>query len=123
MLSHPDDLTIMVEAVKINLNIFAQQAFDHFRGKPLFPDQVKPNDKKIEDFVRNNVNHVYHPVGTCKMGHDKEAVVNDRLQIHGIAGFRVVNASIMPTLVAGKINAPTIMIAAKAAAMILADNR
>ncbi len=123
MLSHPDDLATMVEAVKINLNIFSQQAFDDFRGKPIFPNQVKPNDKEIEDFVRNNANHVYHPVGTCKMGHDQEAVVNDRLQVHGIAGLRVVDASIMPTLVAGNTNAPTIMIAAKAADMILADNR
>lgn len=122
MLSHPDDLTAMVDAVKINLNIFSQQAFDDGRGKSIFPTQTNPSDKEIEEFVREKANHVYHPVGTCKMGHDKDAVVNDRLQVHGITGLRVVDASIMPTLVAGNTNSPTIMIAAKAADMILADN-
>ncbi len=122
MLSHPDDLTAMVEAVKINLNIFSQQAFDDGRGKSIFPSKAKLTDEEIEGFVREKANHVYHPVGTCKMGEDKDAVVNDRLQVHGIKGLRVVDASIMPTLVGGNTNSPTIMIAAKAAEMILADN-
>jgi len=122
MLSHPDDLATMVEAVKINLNIFSQQAFDEGRGKSIFPSKTKLTDEEIEDFVREKANHVYHPVGTCKMGQDKNAVVNDRLQVHGIKGLRVVDASIMPTLVGGNTNSPTIMIAAKAAEMILADN-
>jgi choline dehydrogenase len=122
MLSHPDDVSAMIEAVKINLNILSQQAFDDSRGKSIFPTQKNPSDKEIEEFVRAKANHVYHPVGTCKMGHDKDAVVNDRLQVHGIKGLRVVDASIMPTLVGGNTNSPTIMIAAKAADMILADN-
>jgi len=122
MLSHPDDLTAMVEAVKINLNIFSQQAFDEGRGKPIFPSKAKLTDEEIENFVREKANLVYHPGGTCKMGQDKDAVVNDRLQVYGIKGLRVVDASIMPTLVGGNTNSPTIMIAAKAADMILADN-
>lgn len=122
MLSHPDDLAAMVEAVKINLTIFAQPAFDDGRGKSIFPNKSALSDQEIEDFVREKANHVYHPVGTCKMGKDKDAVVNDRLQVHGIERLRVVDASIMPTLVAGNTNSPTIMIAAKAADMILADN-
>jgi choline dehydrogenase-like flavoprotein len=122
MLSHPDDLSAMVDAVKINLNIFSQQAFDDGRGKSIFPSQKNPSDKEIEEFVREKANHVYHPVGTCKMGNDQDAVVNDRLQVHGISRLRVVDASIMPTLVAGNTNSPTIMIAAKAAEMILADH-
>lgn len=122
MLSHPEDLSAMVDAVKINLNIFAQAAFDHCRGKSIFPRQQNPSDQEIEDFVKEKANHVYHPVGSCKMGHDELAVVNDQLQVHGIGKLRVVDASIMPTLVAGNTNAPTIMIAAKAADMILAHN-
>ncbi|MBQ0731655.1 MAG: choline dehydrogenase [Oleispira antarctica] len=122
MLSHPDDLAAMVNAVKINLNIFSQPAFDHGRGKSICPKQENPNDKDIEAFVREKANHVYHPVGTCKMGNDHDAVVNDRLQVHGIKCLRIVDASIMPTLVGGNTNSPTIMIAAKAADMILADN-
>ncbi|CCK75113.1 alcohol dehydrogenase putative [Oleispira antarctica RB-8] len=122
MLSHPDDLAAMVNAVKINLNIFSQPAFDHGRGKSICPKQENPTDKDIETFVREKANHVYHPVGTCKMGNDHDAVVNDRLQVHGIKCLRIVDASIMPTLVGGNTNSPTIMIAAKAADMILADN-
>lgn len=122
MLSHPDDMASMVDAVKINLNIFSQQAFEDGRGDIVFPSKRNPSDEEIEDFIREKANHVYHPVGTCKMGHDEQAVVNDRLQVHGIKQLRVVDASIMPTLVAGNTNAPTIMIAEKAAQMILADN-
>jgi choline dehydrogenase-like flavoprotein len=122
LLSHPDDLAAMIAAVKINLHIFAQKAFDDGRGKSLFPKQKNPSDQEIEEFVREKANHVYHPVGTCKMGNDQDAVVNERLQVHGISRLRVVDASIMPTIVAGNTNSPTIMIAAKAAEMILADN-
>jgi choline dehydrogenase len=122
MLSHNDDLAAMVDAVKINLNIFSQPAFDQSRGKSIFPSQKNPSDAEIEEFVREKANHVYHPVGTCKMGNDQDAVVNGRLQVHGISRLRVVDASIMPTLVAGNTNSPTIMIAAKAADMILADH-
>jgi choline dehydrogenase-like flavoprotein len=122
MLSHPDDIAAMIDAVKINLNIFSQPALDVGRGPSIFPTQTNLNDREIEEFVREKANHVYHPVGTCKMGNDKDAVVNDRLQVHGVARLRVVDASIMPTLVAGNTNSPTIMIAANAADMIMADN-
>ena len=79
------------------------------------------DDKDIEQAIREDADTVYHPVGTCKMGSDDMAVVDDKLKVHGIDGLRVVDASIMPTLIGGNTNAPTIMIGEKASDMILGD--
>ena len=73
------------------------------------------------EFARNNGQTTYHMVGTCKMGSDPMAVVDDRLRVHGIAGLRVIDASIMPTVPSGNTNAPTVMVAEKGADMILED--
>ncbi len=82
------------------------------------------SDTDIEQIIRNRADTVYHPVGTAKMGHDSMAVVApDSLKVHGIDGLRVVDASIMPTLIGGNTNAPTIMIAEKASDMILGNNQ
>jgi choline dehydrogenase len=95
--------------------------FDQFRGEELHPGTAMQSDGEIAEFLRNELETLYHPVGTCKMGIDARAVVDARLRVHGIEGLRVVDASIMPRVPAGNTNAPVMMIAEKAAEMIRAD--
>lgn len=121
-LAEPEDQQVMIDAVKLVRNIFAQEPLQSDTSHEFFPGEQVQSDEQILEFVRNKANTIYHPVGTCKMGHDKMAVVDDQLKVHGMKGLRVVDASIMPTLVSGNTNAPTIMVACKAAEMILADH-
>ena len=123
MLSHPDDMQVMVKAVKICREIFSQAPLANMIVKEIYPKSHCQSDQQIKDFIRSKANTIYHPVGTCKMGNDSAAVVDDSLSVHGIDNLRVVDASIMPTIISGNTNAPTIMIAAKAADMILADHQ
>lgn len=120
-LSAPKDIEVLVKAVKIGRRIFAASHFDPYRGAEYLPGPHIQTDEEIASFVRQTAETIYHPVGTCKMGQDPLAVVDDQLRVHGLAGLRVVDASIMPTLVGGNTNAATIMIAEKAADMILGE--
>ena len=91
-------------------------------GCELAPGEATTADEDLLNWVRNNAETTYHPVGTCKMGMDPDAVVDNELKVHGIIGLRIADASIMPTLTSGNTNAPAIMIGEKAASMILAAN-
>ncbi len=112
------DLRMMVECARISLDLFAQRAFDEYRGAPIFPATIPRSDAELVEFVRAKAETVYHPVGTCRMGSDDAAVVDPRLRVHGVDGLRVVDASVMPTLPSGNTNAPTTMIAERAADLI-----
>jgi choline dehydrogenase len=107
-------------SVTLLREIMAQAAMDPYRGAELFPGPEVKGDAEIDAWVRRAVETCYHPVGTCRMGRDSDpsAVVDDALRVHGVAGLRVVDAAIMPAIVSGNTNAPTIMIAEKAADMI-----
>lgn len=108
----------MRDAVWLTREIFAQKAFDAFRGPELAPGEDAQSDADIDAFVRSRAESAYHPSCTCKMGVDDMAVVDAETRVHGAEALRVVDASIMPSIVSGNLNAPTIMIAEKAADMI-----
>lgn len=118
-LSAEADLVTLREAVRIARRIVAQPAFDAYRGEELNPGAHARTDDEIDDFIRRTAITIYHPVGTARMGNDPMAVVDASLKVRGIEGLRVVDASIMPTLVGGNTNAPVMMIAEKAADLIL----
>lgn len=108
------------ESVKLSREIFAQKAFDPFRGAEVQPGPQVQSDAEIDAFVRRKADSAYHPSCTCKMGSpsDPTAVVDPQTRVLGLEGLRVVDASIMPSIVSGNLNSPTIMIAEKAADII-----
>jgi choline dehydrogenase len=117
-LTDPRDLEMLLEGAHLARRIAHCPAFDAYRGAEVRPGEKVDTEAEIRDHIRQSVETLYHPIGTCKMGKDSMAVVNDRLQVHGVANLRVADASVMPTLPGGNTNAPTIMIAEKAADMI-----
>ncbi|MEY2904125.1 MAG: hypothetical protein RJA52_141 [Bacteroidota bacterium] len=113
------DVKTMIKGYKLTELILSQWAFQPFRGAPFLPDKKLNSEDEIADFLRTNCETLYHPVGTCKMGVDEQSVVDPYLKVHGLQRLRVVDASVMPTIVRGNTHATTVMIAEKAGEFIL----
>jgi choline dehydrogenase len=120
-LSDPEDFRVLRDGIRLTREIIAQRAFDSFRGDEFAPGAAVKSDGELDGYIRANAATLYHPVGTCKMGSDEMAVVDSSLRVRGLVGLRVVDASIMPDITSGNTNFPAMMIAEKAAAMILGD--
>ncbi|MCP4433341.1 MAG: choline dehydrogenase [Gammaproteobacteria bacterium] len=118
-LSDVSDVGELVEAVKRIRELLVQRAFDDLRGRELRPGPEVTSDRDIEAYVRVNASTDYHPSCSCRMGVDEMAVVDAEMRVHGVDGLRVVDASVMPDIVSGNLNAPTQMMALRAADFIL----
>ena len=121
-LSTEADRKIAIDSIKVARKIAEADSLKKHILDEYVPGQSFISDEELLEAAKNNSQSIYHPVGTCKMGDDENSVVDEQLKVHGISGLRVVDASIMPELVSGNTNAPTMMIAEKAAEMILSDN-
>ncbi|MGY6534825.1 MAG: GMC family oxidoreductase [Pararhodobacter sp.] len=118
-LSDPRDLPALMRGARIMESVLESPALTPWRGRRLYPHDG--SDKALEADIRARADTIYHPVGTCRMGQDAMAVTDPNLRVHGVEGLRVVDASVMPSLIGGNTNAPTIMIAERAADLILAS--
>ena len=118
-LDHEDDRRAFRDGIHLTREIFAQPAFDPYRGKEILPGADVQTDDEMDDFVARNAETGYHPCGTCKMGTDPMAVVDPETRVHGIEGLRVIDSSVMPFITNGNLNAPTIMIGEKGADHVL----
>ncbi len=122
-LSDPGDMRVLLAGMRQTRRIFAQPALARHSARETVPGPEVESDADLEAFARARGGCIYHPVGTCRMGDDPMAAVDSRLRVRGIDGLRVVDASVMPAVTTGNTNAPTIMIAEKAAAMVAEDAR
>ncbi|MEP4892492.1 MAG: GMC oxidoreductase, partial [Aliiglaciecola sp.] len=119
-LTHPDDIAVMIDGVRKARDILSTSEFAQYGAREIGPGIAAQSDEEILAYLRKRAETIYHPIGTCKMGsvEDPMAVVDSQLNVKGVKGLRVVDASVMPSLIGGNTNAPTIMIAEKAADMI-----
>jgi choline dehydrogenase len=117
-LSAKEDLTQLIKGGKIAAKVMEQASLQKYTKTKGLPYN-REDEAALIDHIKQTLETVYHPVGTCKMGQDEAAVVDAQLKVHGIQNLRVIDASIMPTIVSGNTNAPVYMIAEKAAEMIL----
>ncbi|HWM48280.1 MAG TPA: GMC family oxidoreductase N-terminal domain-containing protein [Xanthobacteraceae bacterium] len=117
-LSEPDDVAVLLRGVKLARRILAAPAFAPYGKAELSPGPQVSDDRALEQVIRATAATAYHPAGTCRMGDDPQAVVDPQLRVHGVAGLRVADGSVMPTIVGANTNAPIIMIGEKAADLI-----
>jgi choline dehydrogenase len=117
-MSKAEDWAEFRAAIRHTREIFAQAALAPYSGAELSPGPKVQSDEELDSFLRTAVESAYHPSCTCKMGSDEMAVVDSRCKVRGLDGLRIVDSSIMPSIVSGNLNAPTIMIAEKAADII-----
>jgi choline dehydrogenase len=120
-MSHPDDWAEFRAAVRLTRELFAQPAFERYRGREIAPGADVQSDVQIDEFIRQKAESAYHPSCSCKMGapDDRTSVVDPEARVYGLEGLRVVDSSIMPSITNGNLNAPTIMLAEKASDHIL----
>ncbi len=117
-LASKQEVELLVEGLKIARRIFRSKPFDRYRGPEVRPGEDVQSDAAIGNYIRHTAETIYHPVGTCKMGRDAMAVVDPELRVRGLERLRVVDASVMPTIPGGNTNAPTVMLAEKAASLL-----
>lgn len=117
-LEHEKDRRVLRDAIRLGRRICADDAFDPFRGKEILPGADLASDEALDNYLRQYTSTAHHPIGTCRMGSDALSVVDPALKVRGVDGLRVVDASVMPDLTSGNTNAPTFMIAEKAADLI-----
>ena len=115
----PGDLDAMVRAIKLSRNIYAQSPLRDMIRREILPGPGTDNDADLKEHLRRNASHRSHPVGTCRMGRDADAVVDPQLRVHGIEGLRVADASVMPEVPSGNTNVPSMMVGERAADLIL----
>jgi len=119
-LTERSDLTLALKGLNHVLQIGNARAFSEVGARQTHPGPEMDSDQALEQYIRRVGTTIWHPVGTCKMGHDRMAVVDGELRVRGLSGLRVADASIMPTIVSGNTNAPCIMIGEKASDLIIA---
>ena len=118
-LEHEDDLKQTIESIDIARNILGQKSMKPFAGKEIGPGSEVQTYELYEEYIRSKAETAYHPSCTLKIGNDDMAVVDEELKVHGLQNLRVVDASVMPEITSGNLNAPTLMIAEKASDLIL----
>jgi len=118
-LAEESDWQVMLRALRWGQNLMAAKAWNGLVGKPISPATISNNEEDMRRAIASVSDSVYHPVGSCKMGIDSEAVVDPQLRVHGLKGLRIADVSIMPTLIGGNTNAPAMMIGEKCAGMMV----